>query len=328
MTDVKVSILIPVYNREQYIAECIYSVLNQTYKRIEVIVVDNLSEDSTWDICKKIQADDDRVRLFRNKSNVGPVRNWIACLDEAKGDYAKILWSDDLIDKEFLSRTIPYLERNEDVGFVFTKTKRFDDSGWSEETYDIGPEGIYATKQYIDDVLFVETYPVSPGCAVFRTRDLRKNLLLNIPNKVNSDFSMHAIGNDLLMFLLTAHEYKKFAYVNKSLSSFRAHENSISVQSQHDGKLTLHYMLAKAYFVESYLNNSKYIKRLNTKIWLLLILFSKNKYGLEKVSDFYIDNRNYGISYIELLKKILDKKIFIKVLSLLKRRLSVRLNAD
>jgi len=128
--------------------------------------------------------------------------------------------------------------------------------------------------------------------------------------------------------MLKANQYRNSAYINDSLSSFRAHENSISVQSQQDGKLTLHYMLAKAYFVDEYLNNTNYIKRLNTKIWLLLILFSKNKYGLHNISDFYINNKNYNISYIELIKKILDRRIFYKVLNLMKSRLSLHTNVD
>jgi len=72
----KVSILIPVFNRKDYIAECIQSALDQTFTDFEVVVVDNASEDGTWEICQQFAANDQRVRIFQNDTNIGPVRNW------------------------------------------------------------------------------------------------------------------------------------------------------------------------------------------------------------------------------------------------------------
>ena len=302
----KVSILIPVYNRGNLIEETIQSALNQTYKNIEIIVVDNKSTDNTWDVLQKLSSQDERIKIFQNDTNIGPVRNWKRCVDEAVGEYGKILWSDDLIAPEFLEKTVPYLE-NEDVGFVFTGTEIFIEGADKKSShYFIGESGIYESEKYINGVLFNGNYPVSPGCALFRLKDLKKNLLVNIPNKVNSDFSMHAIGNDLLIFLLTAHQYKKFAFVNEKLSFFRAHEGSISIQSN-DGKLPLHYNLASAYFVEKY--REDLIKKQNVILWALLKVYknSSKKYNIYKISDFYMKNKDYSLDYIFLFKKIIRK---------------------
>jgi len=313
-----VSILIPVYNRENLIEYTVKSALSQTYENIEIIIVDNKSTDNTWEVLQKLALQDGRMKIFQNETNIGPVRNWKRCIDEASGEYGKILWSDDLIAPEFLEKAVPYLE-NEDVGFVFTGTEIFVD-GTDEKTshYFIGESGIYESDKYINGALFEGKYPVSPGCGLFRLKDLKKNLLVDIPNKVNSDFSMHAIGNDLLIFLLTAHQYKSFAFVNEKLSFFRAHDGSISVQSN-DGKLPLHYNLASAYFVENFRDDL--IPKLNTNIFLLLKLYKNNKYNFKKVSDFYLENRNHRLSIKYLLKKFLNFRIIKKVFFILLKRI-------
>ncbi len=301
-----VSILIPVYNRENLIEETVQSALNQTYKNIEIIVVDNQSTDNTWEILQKLASQYERIKIFQNERNIGPVRNWKRCIDEANGEYGKILWSDDLIAPQFLEKTVPYLE-NEDVGFVFTGTEIFiNGTDKKSSHYFIGETSLYESEQYVNGVLFDENYPVSPACALFRLKDLQINLLVDIPNKVNSDFSMHAIGNDLLIFLLTAHQYKNFAFVNEKLSFFRAHEGSISIQSN-DGKLPLHYNLASSYFVENYRNDL--IKKQNVILWNLLRVYknSSKKFNITTISDFYMENKNYSLDYMLLLKKIIKK---------------------
>jgi glycosyltransferase involved in cell wall biosynthesis len=285
-----VSILIPVFNREKLIEETLYSALSQTYSHIEVVVVDNCSTDQTWELIQAIANKDIRVKCLQNEENVGPVRNWKRCIDEATGLYGKILWSDDLIHEQFIEKTLPYL-KNEDVGFVYTKTRIFvDGSGAESIAYHLGNTGLYDSEKYINGVVFGDNYPVSPGCAIFRLSDLKSNLLVNVPNSVKSDFSMHAIGNDLLLFLLAAEKYNKFAYVDEVISSFRAHSGSISTGSV-DGKLVLHYALAKAYFIEEKRNNL--IGMFNMQLKILLIRHrDSGRYGLNGVLDFYRENKN------------------------------------
>lgn len=305
-----VSILIPVYNREALIEETVNSALNQTYRNIEVVLVDNKSTDGTWQVLQKLAIKDTRIKIFHNETNIGPVRNWKRCIDEASGEYGKILWSDDLIAPEFLEKTVPFLE-DENVGFVFTGTEIFiDGTDKKSSHYFIGKSGVYNSEKYISGVLFSGVYPVSPGCALFKLNDLKENLLVDIPNKVNSDFAMHAIGNDLLIFLLTAHKYKKFGFVDEKLSFFRAHEGSISIQSN-DGKLPLYYNLASAYFIENY--RIDLMKKMNTNIWLNIKRFKEGsiKYSLNKVNNFYLLNHDFKISsfylFVKVLKKLLKK---------------------
>ena len=308
-----VSILIPVYNRERFIEQTVRSAMNQTYKNIEIIIVDNKSTDNTWEILERLSKEDNRIKIFQNDANIGPVRNWRRCIEEASGEYGKILWSDDLISPDFIEKTVPFME-DPDVGFVFTGTEIFAD-GTNKKTlsYFIGQTGIYKSSEYIKGVLFNGNYPVSPGCAIFRLKDLKNNLKVDIPNKVNSDFSMHAIGNDMLIFLLTAYQYKNFAFVNQKLSFFRAHKDSISIKSN-VGKLILHYNLAGAYFVENF--RKDLIKKMNTKIWLDIRRFSKEakNYNLDKIENYYLHNSDFNID-ITYLSYLLSKKGFGKILN-------------
>ena len=78
-----VSILVPVYNRENLIEETVNSGLSQTYENIEIIIVDNQSTDGTWKILEKLASQDKRIKIFQNNTNIGPVRNWKRCIDEA-----------------------------------------------------------------------------------------------------------------------------------------------------------------------------------------------------------------------------------------------------
>ncbi|MCF6204600.1 MAG: glycosyltransferase [Methylococcaceae bacterium] len=279
-----VSILIPVFNREKIISETLDSALSQTYSNIEVIVVDNNSMDNTWRVIQQYANKDKRVKAFRNETNIGPVKNWKRCIDEATGEFGKILWSDDLIAPEFLEKTLPLL--TDDVGFVYSGVKIFADIPENGiKHYFIGKSGIYSTNKFINYALYDKGAPFSPGCAVFRLDDLKNNLLVDVPNKINSDFSMHAIGNDLLIFLLTALGYKKFGFVSESLSFFRAHDGSIS-ESSKIGKLFLYYALAKAYFVDEYLPTER--RNFASYVQMLLWRYKYSKeYGLNQVDDFF-----------------------------------------
>ena len=306
-----VSILLPVYNRERLVKKTIESAINQTYKNIEIIVVDNQSTDKTYEILKDYAEKNPKVRVYQNEENLGPVRNWIKCLNYAKGEYIKILWSDDLITPTFIEKTLSYLIKYKDIGFVFTGTEIFnEESEQKNKAYFIGDTGIYSTEKFIEGILLGGPFPVSPGNALFRKKDVKKNLLLEIPNKIGSNFKMNAIGNDVLLYLLTANEYPNFAFLNETLSYFRAHSNSISI-STNKVDVTILYYLAKAYFVENYINEKRLTRKFNTKLFLNLLRHKSNKLGVKSIRDFYSDGVKTGIDFVYMLQVIINKiKIF------------------
>lgn len=307
-----VSILIPTYNREKIILDTLNCAVNQTYKNTEIIVVDNKSTDNSYEIIKGFAELHPNVKVYQNEENIGPVRNWRRCLDYATGEYAKILWSDDLIAPDFLEKTLPYLEEH-DVGFVFTGTEIFsDNTGQRSKAYFIGETGIYDTGEYIKSSLLGKPLPVpvSPGNALFRKKDLEKNLMLDVPNKIGSDFKMHAIGNDALIYLLTAKDYPKFAFVNESLASFRAHNDSITISSN-SIKLTILYHIAKAHFVENHVDDIRLRRKFNTRLFgICLKNMFKGKYGgVTSVKDFYFKSNNASIDSVYFLSLLIKQVV-------------------
>ena len=96
-----VSIIIPVYNREQYIEECIRSIQAQTYKNYEIILIDDGSSDSTLAICRTLAQEEPAIRLFESgHAGVSAARN--IGLDAARGNYVFFLDSDDIIHPRLL----------------------------------------------------------------------------------------------------------------------------------------------------------------------------------------------------------------------------------
>lgn len=93
------SVIIPVYNSQKYIKECISSITNQSYKNIEIIVVDDGSSDDSVNICKELMKKDNRIKVFTKKNGgTSSARNF--GLKKATGDYITFIDNDDYWDKE------------------------------------------------------------------------------------------------------------------------------------------------------------------------------------------------------------------------------------
>lgn len=121
-----VSVIIPSYNHEKYIKDCIESVLNQTYKNIEVLVEDDCSSDNTQEIIKKIK--DKRLKTIFSKKNKGTVRTINHLMSLCKGEYIAILGSDDYWYPEKLEKQIEIFKEKK-VGAVFSEVDIVDEYG-------------------------------------------------------------------------------------------------------------------------------------------------------------------------------------------------------
>lgn len=308
-----VSILIPVYTREELVRRALESAINQTYENIEVIAVDNKSMDRTYAVLKEYADKYPDVKVYQNEENLGPVRNWKKCLEYATGEYVKILWSDDLIDEKFIEKTLPFLVDDPRIGFVFTGTEIFNDETQERiKSYFIGNTGKYDSKKFIEGSLLRGPYPVSPGNAIFRKKDMDNSLVIDIPNKLGIDFKMHGMGNDLLIFLLTAIKYPKFAFVNETLSFFRSHMESITL-AENKLKTTIRYNAAKAYFVENYVKDIELEKKFNTILLYsyIMSLIKGRRYNIKSIKDFYLNKKYIGVSFLFIGKFIFRKMVLL-----------------
>ena len=118
-----VSVIIPVYNREKYIEECLMSVIKQSYHDFEIVLVDDGSTDRTLDICKSIAQKDIRVKIFADHhQGVSAARN--LALDNAKGDYIFFLDSDDVIHPQALDLLVRSARNGVSIAVIEEKDVR------------------------------------------------------------------------------------------------------------------------------------------------------------------------------------------------------------
>ena len=129
MSKARVSIGMPVYNRDKYVAASIEAHLNQTYGDFELILTDNCSTDRSEEICRDYAAKDSRIRYFRNHRNLGAAGNYRRCFELATGEYFRWTPSDDLVSPNLLERAVDVLDRDPSVFVAYPRTKLIDAEG-------------------------------------------------------------------------------------------------------------------------------------------------------------------------------------------------------
>jgi glycosyltransferase involved in cell wall biosynthesis len=117
------------YNSEKFIAEAIESIINQTFKEWELIIINDASTDRTRKIIKDYQKKDDRIKIINLKKNSGPAAARNAGLRIARGKYIAILDSDDVALPKRLEIQYNYLEKNKDIFLVGSSFKYIDENG-------------------------------------------------------------------------------------------------------------------------------------------------------------------------------------------------------
>jgi glycosyltransferase involved in cell wall biosynthesis len=117
-----VSIIVVSYNAEKYIEKTLLSCLKQTFKNIEVLLLDNASKDKTLEIVKKIQLSDGRLKIFENKENAGSYAGLNFLLEKAKGEYVAIQDHDDVWFPEKIEKQVKFLNKNQKVLACGTET--------------------------------------------------------------------------------------------------------------------------------------------------------------------------------------------------------------
>jgi glycosyltransferase involved in cell wall biosynthesis len=259
-----VSILIPTYNRSKLVGRAIQSACAQTYRNLEIIVGDNCSKDDTAVIVGELAQQDHRVQYIRNERNLGPVRNWRACLEVAQGQFVYLLFSDDYLAQDCIGRHVSVLGNNSDVAFSYSNLQSvYLDGQFHRIDYGTSPKGKYDSEVFIQGELQPGAsalrpgvsidYPVTPACALFRRSDLLRNLRLDFPNALQVDFADLAhtgMGNDLACFVLTALDYLYVYHIDEVLA-FSAPDGQ-NLSTIYGGQENFyHYLALKACLIES-----------------------------------------------------------------------------
>ena len=131
-----VTIGMPVYNGERFIAEAIKSILSQSYENFELIVCDNASQDKTQRICRQYARKDKRIRFYQNSVNMGAAFNYNRTFRLARGRYFKWAAADDILAPSFLEKCIDILQKDKSVVLSYPLTVNIDEEGSRVGVYD------------------------------------------------------------------------------------------------------------------------------------------------------------------------------------------------
>lgn len=226
----KVSIVIPVYNAAKYLEPCLESVLNQSYRNVEIVVVDDGSSDNSRLICEKFEKKDSRVRYyFQDNQGVSVARN--QGIKKASGDYVLFVDADDGLDPNAVELCIKSIEDEKAslvcFNFKFLKTGAFflnDDFVFSEESL--------LNKEKLLNNLFIPNME----------RDL--NLGFFFRASWGKMFDLSIIKNNGIRFP----EYMKFSEDAMFVFDYLMHSSSVKILKNH----LYHYRVHESSAVQSY----------------------------------------------------------------------------
>ncbi len=135
-----VTVGLPVYNGEKYLEPTIESILRQAWTDFELIICDNCSTDRTPEICQAYAVSDGRIRYFRSVKNLGAAPNYNRVYSLSRSRYFKWADYDDLLDPEFLARSVEVLEQNPEAVVCFPRARLINEEGAVISDYDPLPD--------------------------------------------------------------------------------------------------------------------------------------------------------------------------------------------
>ncbi len=127
-----VTVIMPAYNAQDYLEHSIESILNQTWRNLEIIIIDDCSDDRTWDILKQMALQDDRIKIFKNKINVGPYVSKNIALKMSTGSYVTGHDADDWAHPQRIENHVKYMIEHKKIKASATKMLRMDKEGLAD----------------------------------------------------------------------------------------------------------------------------------------------------------------------------------------------------
>jgi glycosyltransferase involved in cell wall biosynthesis len=211
-----ISVIVPVYNVEQYLCKCLDSILNQTFTDFELLLIDDGSPDKSGQICDEYAQKDSRIRVFHKENGgVSSARN--LGLDNAKGKWIAFIDSDDWVDNTYLEHL---LEGDEDVELrVMGIMKQNNRMKWEK----IVPyRGLF-----LEDNL-AEFYKLHFFLFIFNS-PVVKLFSLSIINRINIRFDLYlSYGEDTIFHLQYLQQIKSISVKNYTEYYYRNSESSLS----------------------------------------------------------------------------------------------------
>lgn len=255
-----VSILIPTYDGERFIAETLNSALDQTYAKIEIIIVDDCSNDDTVKIVRSFMNRDNRIKLFVNGNNQGNSYTKYRCVKESSGEYLFFLDQDDLFLKNKIEVQLNLLNTEKDINWVGSYAYELDELSAQKTAI-----GCVDPNKTIINQIYKGTLRL-PMCSLgFRAEYLKNSLLY----KLHENFFNKNIGFDHTQILLQF-GFDPISVAYSPLCIYRRHANNLSANPSYST-----YHIKNVYnFSKLLLSNSKYRNIHFLKLWIKYLIRS------------------------------------------------------
>lgn len=233
-----VSVIIPCYNAEKYVKEAIHSIVNQIYKNLEIILIDDGSEDSTFSICEEIKTIDNRIKLIKNEQNLGLIKTLNKGIKLASGEYIARMDADDVSHLERIEKQIAFFTKNPTIGVIGTNAVAIDLNGKQLKTKETA---IYCQSNTISfSCLFSQ--PLVHGSVMAKSSILKSNPY-SLDFKHSEDFEL---WNRLVA------QGVKIANLNNRLYYYRNNPNGVS--NQHTAEQNLNHNRASKKYIKERFN--------------------------------------------------------------------------
>lgn len=296
----KVSIIIPVYNVEEYLDECILSAINQTLDDIEIIAIDDKSTDSSLDILNEYKEKYDFVKVISNERNMGVSITRNIGIHHAKGEYIYFLDSDDYIDLEAMEVCYKKAKEN-NLDIITFDAEMFRDKEYTGTNFNESYERdkIIKSECISGEDFFSKYYPLGAYRStlwlnLYKKEFLVKNSLFFYDGIIHED-DLHSFK----AFLLA----EKVLYIPKKFIKRRMRNNSIMTSSTYKRRIEcMEVVLRESY--NFYLRNKDYLKpetnqvimsHIKSTFNVVLIVCDKgnlNKDKIRIIENFKIDNNH------------------------------------
>jgi glycosyltransferase involved in cell wall biosynthesis len=240
-----VSVCIPAYCGGPWIRDAVASALAQTYRSIEVVIVDDHSPDNTLEMLREMG--DGRVRLESNRLNIGAIRNWNRCARLARGEFIKYLFQDDLMQADCVEQMSAALLDQPRAGMVFSRREVLLDepndpfaAAWKMdygaphiqferlERYNSGRDLFQQYQRHA----FRANWVGEPSAVMIRRSSLQRIGLFNTRMLQGADFEMWI----RLMF------HSDVVFLDEPLATFRVHRGSLSRANQRGNRAWLDFL--------------------------------------------------------------------------------------
>lgn len=236
----KVSICIPVFNGEKYIQGAVNSAFEQEFSDFEIIIVDNCSTDDTVAIVENIASRSDKVRLFKNESNIGLAGNLNECLVHARGKYIKYLCVDDLLLPRCLEQMATALDSDQTVSLVCCGRTSVTETGQPFGLRRYSTENLTVSGcDAISRCVFGDNYIGEPTAVMFRKTDIPPLFREDLPQLMDMELWFRLLERGSLTSIgapLCSIRFHDNQITHANIKSSRIIEDNIRVYSEYSTK--------------------------------------------------------------------------------------------